>query len=92
MTKPLLKSISGWGRRLGRSNHALGEIHPDWTLEGAAGTGKTAMLKTAAELAESSGRRFVVVAPTLRPAQEAGAALGTAASTRTFGSPSMRPA
>lgn len=49
-------------------------------VEGAAGAGKTTMLKTAAELAESEGRRFVVVAPTLRAAQEAGAALGTPAS------------
>lgn len=59
---------------------ALGSAAPLVVVEGAAGAGKTTMLKTAAELAASQGRRFVVVAPTLRAAQEAGAALGTAAS------------
>lgn len=59
---------------------ALASAAPLVVVEGAAGAGKTTMLKTAAELAESQGRRFVVVAPTLRAAQEAGAALGTPAS------------
>lgn len=49
-------------------------------VEGAAGAGKTTMLKTAAGVASAEGRRLVVVAPTLRAAQEAGDALGTAAS------------
>ncbi len=59
---------------------ALASTAPLVVAEGAAGAGKTTMLKTAAELAASQGRRFVVVAPTLRAAQEAGAALGTPAS------------
>lgn len=59
---------------------ALGGTAPLVVVEGAAGSGKTTMLKTAADLAAAEGRRFVVVAPTLRAAQEAGAALGTPAS------------
>ena len=49
-------------------------------VEGAAGAGKTTMLKVAAELAESEGRRLLVVAPTLRAAHEAGEAIGADAS------------
>ncbi len=59
---------------------ALGSGAPLVVVEGAAGSGKTTMLKTAADLAAEEGRRFVVVASTLRAAQEAGAALGTPAS------------
>ncbi|WP_167350496.1 MobF family relaxase [Microbacterium arborescens] len=59
---------------------ALASAAPLVVVEGAAGAGKTTMLKSAADLAAESGRRFVVVAPTLRAAQEAGAALGTPAS------------
>lgn len=59
---------------------ALGGTAPLVVVEGAAGAGKTTMLKAAAELAGEQGRRFVVVAPTLRAAQEAGAVLGTPAS------------
>lgn len=59
---------------------ALGSSAPLVVVEGAAGAGKTTMLKVAAEVAAAEQRRLVVVAPTLRAAQEAGAALGTAAS------------
>ncbi|OWP20302.1 hypothetical protein CBF90_02120 [Microbacterium sp. AISO3] len=59
---------------------ALGGKAPLVVVEGAAGAGKTTMLKTAAKIAAKNGRRFVVAAPTLRAAQEAGEALGTPAS------------
>lgn len=59
---------------------ALGGEAPLVVVEGAAGAGKTTMLKVAAELAESEGRRLLVVAPTLRAAREAGEAIGTDAS------------
>ncbi|MCK2028068.1 AAA family ATPase [Microbacterium sp. SSW1-47] len=77
MNEPVLGSLT---QAQSDAARALGSAAPLVVVEGAAGAGKTTMLKTAAELAESQGRRFVVVAPTLRAAQEAGAALGTAAS------------
>lgn len=77
MNEPVLGNLT---QAQSDAARALGSAAPLVVVEGAAGAGKTTMLKTAAELAESQGRRFVVVAPTLRAAQEAGAALGTAAS------------
>lgn len=59
---------------------ALAGSAPLVVIEGAAGAGKTTMLKTAAELSKKQGRRLVVVAPTLRAATEAGNAIGSAAS------------
>ncbi|WP_282859827.1 MobF family relaxase [Pseudoclavibacter helvolus] len=59
---------------------ALGGSAPLVVVEGAAGSGKTTMLKEARDIATSEGRRLVVVAPTLRAANEAADALGTAAS------------
>jgi len=77
MNEPVLGNLT---QAQSDAARALGGTAPLVVVEGAAGAGKTTMLKTAAELAESQGRRFVVVAPTLRAAQEVGAALGTAAS------------
>lgn len=59
---------------------ALGGTAPLVVVEGAAGAGKTTMLAAAAGVAAADGRRIVVVAPTLVAAEEAGAALGTSAS------------
>lgn len=58
---------------------ALGSSAPLVAVEGAAGSGKTTMLRAARDIAAEDGRRLVVVAPTLRAANEAGDALGTAA-------------
>jgi len=77
MNVPVLGSLT---QAQSDAARALGGTAPLVVVEGAAGAGKTTVLKTAAELAESQDRRFVVVAPTLRAAQEVGAALGTAAS------------
>lgn len=77
MNEPVLGSLT---QAQSDAARALGSAAPLVVVEGAAGAGKTTMLKTAAEHAEAQGRRFVVVAPTLRAAQEAGEAFGTAAS------------
>ncbi|MGZ0095964.1 MobF family relaxase, partial [Microbacterium arborescens] len=75
--EPLLGSLT---QSQSDAARALASAAPLVVVEGAAGAGKTTMLKSAADLASESGRQFVVVAPTLRAAQEAGAALGTPAS------------
>ena len=59
---------------------AIASSAPLVVVEGAAGSGKTTMLGVARDLAADDGRRLVVVAPTLRAAQEASASLGTLAS------------
>ncbi|WP_424937770.1 MULTISPECIES: MobF family relaxase [Bacteria] len=59
---------------------ALGSGAPLIVVEGAAGSGKTTMLAAARDIAAADGRSLVVVAPTLRAAQEASSALGTRAS------------
>lgn len=60
--------------------HALASAAPLVVIEGAAGAGKTTMLGAATDLMQSAGGRLVVVAPTLRAAAEAGAAIGADAS------------
>lgn len=59
---------------------ALSTEAPLIVVEGAAGSGKTTMLGEARKLAEADDRRLVIVAPTLRAAQEASASSGIAAS------------
>lgn len=59
---------------------AVASTAPLVVIEGAAGSGKTTMLGAARDIAAGEGRILVVVAPTLRAAQEASASLGTLAS------------
>lgn len=59
---------------------AIASDAPLVVVEGAAGAGKTTMLGVARDLAKEQGRSLIVVAPTLRAAQEASAALQTRAS------------
>lgn len=59
---------------------AIASTAPLVVVEGAAGSGKTTMLKVARDLAGKDGRSLIIVAPTLRAAQEASASLGTRAS------------
>lgn len=59
---------------------ALATRAPLVVIEGAAGAGKTTMLGAARDLAAADGLRFVVLAPTLRAANEAGSAIGAHAS------------
>lgn len=64
----------------GLAAEALASAAPLVVVEGAAGAGKTTMLKAAQSLAQENGRKLLVVAPTLRAAQEASATVGVAAS------------
>lgn len=59
---------------------ALATRAPLVVVEGAAGSGKTTMLRNAHRAAEREGLRLVVVAPTLRAAQEARQQTGVDAS------------
>lgn len=59
---------------------SIASAAPLVVVEGAAGSGKTTMLGAARDIAAGEGRTLVVVAPTLRAAQEASASLGTLAS------------
>lgn len=55
---------------------AIAGDHPLVVIEGAAGSGKTAMLEAANEQLTKDGRRLVAVSPTKRGAIEMGAAIG----------------
>lgn len=59
---------------------ALATRAPLVVIEGAAGSGKTTMLAAARDLAAADGVRFLVLAPTLRAANEAASAIGAQAS------------
>lgn len=59
---------------------ALATRAPLVVVEGAAGAGKTTMLAAARDLARADGTRFLVLAPTLRAANEAASAIGAQAS------------
>jgi hypothetical protein len=59
---------------------ALATRAPLVVVEGAAGAGKTTMLAAARDLAAADGLRFVVLAPTLRAANEAATSIGAQAS------------
>jgi conjugative relaxase-like TrwC/TraI family protein len=59
---------------------ALATRAPLVVVEGAAGAGKTTMLAAARDLAAEDGTRFLVLAPTLRAANEAADAIGAQAS------------
>lgn len=56
---------------------AIAGTHQLVVIQGAAGAGKTTMLRAAADAVASRGRRLVVVSPTKRGALEAGDVLGT---------------
>lgn len=73
-------TIDGLNYQQPAGAHALASDAPLVVIEGAAGSGKTTMLGAAQDLARADGRHLVVVAPTLRAANEAAAATGADAS------------
>lgn len=72
------------GRTRGVQQHAavcaIAGTHRLVVIEGAAGAGKTTALKAAKQQVEAQGRTQILVAPTLKAAQEAGRATGADAS------------
>lgn len=72
--------IEGLNAQQAEAARALATSAPLVVVEGAAGSGKTTMLGAARDLAAADGRRLIVVAPTLRAAQEATAATGVQSS------------
>ncbi|MGG7453054.1 MobF family relaxase [Plantibacter auratus] len=79
------KPLKGLNAEQSLAARALATRAPLVVIEGAAGSGKTTMLAAAKELAArevgaSEATRFVVLAPTLRAANEAAASIGAAAS------------
>lgn len=79
------KPLKGLNAEQSLAARALATRAPLVVIEGAAGSGKTTMLAVAKELAgrevgASEATRFVVLAPTLRAANEAASSIGAAAS------------
>lgn len=72
--------IEGLNAQQAAAARAIATRAPLVVIEGAAGSGKTTMLGAARRLADEQGVRLVVVAPTLRAAQEAASATGAQAS------------
>lgn len=72
--------IEGLNSEQSVAARALATRAPLVVVEGAAGAGKTTMLAAAREMAQADGTRFVVLAPTLRAANEAASATGSKAS------------
>ncbi|MDJ0336592.1 MobF family relaxase [Salinibacterium sp. G-O1] len=77
---PAAVNLSGLNAEQSMAARALATAAPLVVIEGAAGGGKTTMLAAARGLAGESGMRFIVLAPTLRAANEAAAAIGANAS------------
>ena len=77
----LPKTVTVDGRTLGGAQRdavaMIAGTHQMCVFEGAAGAGKTTALLAAKLRLEAQGRTMVVVAPTLKAAQEAGAATGS---------------
>jgi hypothetical protein len=68
--------LAGLNAEQSGAARAMATRAPLLVVEGAAGSGKTTMLAAARDLAAEDGVRFVVLAPTLRAANEAGKATG----------------
>jgi conjugative relaxase-like TrwC/TraI family protein len=72
--------VAGLNGEQSTAARALATRAPLVVVEGAAGAGKTTMLAAARDLAAADGLHFVVLAPTLRAANEAASSLGAHAS------------
>jgi thymidine kinase len=76
---PDAELLAGLNAEQSVAARAMATRAPLLVVEGAAGSGKTTMLAAARDLAAEDGVRFVVLAPTLRAANEAGKATGSEA-------------
>lgn len=73
-------ALAGLNAEQSTAARALATRAPLIVIEGAAGSGKTTMLAAARDLGAAEGLRFVVLAPTLRAANEAASSIGAQAS------------
>lgn len=73
-------TLTGLNAEQSAAARALATRAPLIVIEGAAGSGKTTMLAAARELGAAAGLRLVVLAPTLRAANEAASSIGAQAS------------
>lgn len=73
-------ALTGLNAEQSTAARALSTRAPLIVIEGAAGSGKTTMLAAARDLGQAEGLRFVVLAPTLRAANEAASSIGAHAS------------